>query len=77
MRPMSRINVILGLWLLGFVLGFAAFIAFSFLGEAIVRLLPFLLNIDAYLMKALLSGFVGSFVTVILVIIWSYSSKKY
>jgi len=74
---MGRISVMIGLWLVGFVVGFIGFLLFSALAEALMRLLPFLANVDSYLLRATLSGFVGSLVTVIAVFVWSYSSKRY
>ncbi|MCP8307544.1 MAG: hypothetical protein H3Z54_02465 [archaeon] len=74
---MGRISVMIGLWLVGFVVGFIGFILFSALAEALASLLPFLTNMDVYLIRATLSGFVASIVTVIAVIVWSYSSRRY
>ena len=74
---MGRISVMIGLWLVGFVVGFIGFIIFDALARALMGLLPFLANIDIYLLRAALSGFVASIVTVIAVVVWSYSSKRY
>ena len=73
---MGRISVILGLTILGFVIGFLTFIAFGFLGEIIIGLIPYLLTIDGLIIRAFLSGLVGSVITILVVIIWSYSSKR-
>ncbi|MCP8316958.1 MAG: hypothetical protein H3Z52_14105, partial [archaeon] len=72
-----RISVMIGLWLVGFVIGFIGFLLFSVLVEALANFLPFLANMDSYLLRATLSGFVGSIATVIAVVVWGYSSKRY
>ena len=74
---MGRISIMIGIWLVGFVIGFVGFIIFGALAEALASLLPFLTNMDIYLLRAILSGFVASIVTVIAVIVWSYSSRRY
>ncbi|MCP8313148.1 MAG: hypothetical protein H3Z53_02085 [archaeon] len=74
---MGRISVMIGLWLVGFVIGFIGFLLFSVLVEALANFLPFLANMDSYLLRATLSGFVGSIATVIAVVVWGYSSKRY
>ena len=61
---MGRISVMLGLTILGFVIGFLAFIAFGFLGEIIIGLIPYLLTIDGLIIRAFLSGLVGSVITI-------------
>jgi len=77
MITMGRISVMIGLWLVGFVVGFVGFIIFDALASFLMNLLPFLANLDVYLIRAALSGVVASIVTVIVVIVWSYSSKRY
>jgi hypothetical protein len=77
MIAMSRIGIMIGLWLVGFVIGFVGFILFDALASFLMSLLPFLANLDVYLLRAALSGAVASIVTVIVVIVWSYSSKRY
>ncbi|NWG08711.1 MAG: hypothetical protein HXX80_00075 [Nitrososphaerales archaeon] len=74
---MGRISILIGLGLVGYALGFIGFLAFSVLAEALVNFLPFLLNIDSYLMRAALSGVVGSIITLVAIVVWSYSSKRY
>jgi len=74
---MGRIGVMIGLWLVGFVIGFVGFIIFDALAGFLMSVLPFLANIDVYLLRAALSGVVASIVTVIAVMVWSYSSKRY
>ncbi|MGQ9468763.1 MAG: hypothetical protein ACUVTD_02910 [Nitrososphaerales archaeon] len=74
---MGRTGVMIGLWLVGFVIGFIGFIIFNALAEVLVNLLPFLTRIDSYILRATLSGFVGSIVTVVAAVVWSYSSKRY
>lgn len=74
---MGRIGVMMGLWLVGFVIGFIGFILFDAFAGALANLLPFLSNLDSYLIRATLSGFAASIVTVIAVVVWSYSSKRY
>ncbi len=77
MITMGRISVMIGLWLVGFVIGFLGFIIFTALAQALMNLLPFLATMDSYLLSATLSGFVGSVVTIIAVTVWSYSSRRY
>jgi len=74
---MGRIGIMIGLWLVGFVIGFVGFIIFDALASFLMSLLPFLANMDVYLLRAALSGVVASIVTVIAVMVWSYSSKRY
>ncbi|MEM3451234.1 MAG: hypothetical protein QW830_02365 [Nitrososphaerales archaeon] len=76
MITMGRISVMIGLWLVGYVIGFLGFIIFTALAQALMNLIPFLASMDSYLLSATLSGFVGSIVTMIAVIVWSYSSKN-
>ncbi len=73
---MGKIGVILGLGLLGFVIGFAGFLAFGVLGDTLVRLIPYLFSLDGFFLRAMFSGLIGSVITVIAVVIWSYSSKQ-
>jgi len=74
---MRRIAVLLGLGLLGFVIGFVGFLALDALKELLIQIYPALLNVEGYLLSAIVAGVVGSLVTVVVVIVWSYSSKRY
>ncbi len=74
---MGRIGMIIGLWLVGFVIGFIGFMIFDALASFLMSILPFLANLDVYLLRAALSGVVASIVTIIAVMVWSYSSKRY
>ncbi|MCP8318848.1 MAG: hypothetical protein L6N95_03360 [Candidatus Methylarchaceae archaeon HK01B] len=74
---MRRITAILGLGLVGFVIGFIGFLALDALKEVLIQIYPTLLNIEGYLLSAIVAGVVGSIVTVVAVVVWSYSSKHY
>ncbi|MCP8310770.1 MAG: hypothetical protein L6M37_04460 [Candidatus Methylarchaceae archaeon HK02M1] len=74
---MRRITAILGLGLVGFVIGFIGFLALDALKEVLIQIYPTLLNVEGYLLSAIVAGVVGSIVTVVAVVVWSYSSKHY
>ncbi len=74
---MRRIIAILGLGLVGFVIGFIGFLALDALKEVLIQIYPTLLNVEGYLLSAIVAGVVGSIVTVVAVVVWSYSSKHY
>ncbi|MCP8303913.1 MAG: hypothetical protein H3Z50_00335 [archaeon] len=63
--------------MVGFVIGFVGFLALDALKEVLVQIYPALLNIEAYLLSAIISGVVGSIVTIVALVVWSYSSKQY
>ncbi|MCP8323902.1 MAG: hypothetical protein L6N96_06985 [Candidatus Methylarchaceae archaeon HK02M2] len=74
---MRRIAVLIGLGLVGFVLGFVGFLALDALKETLIQIYPALLSVEGYLLSAIVAGIVGSIVTVIAVVVWTYSSKQY
>lgn len=63
--------------MVGFVIGFIGFLALDALKEVLIQIYPTLLNVEGYLLSAIVAGVVGSIVTVVAVVVWSYSSKHY
>jgi len=73
---MGRALVLLGIWFGGFVLGFLAYLAYPALAELILRLLPFLLSLNSKVIGALVTGLVSSFITLLAVTVWAYSTRS-
>jgi hypothetical protein len=67
---MGRLGILLAFAIVGYFLGVAMYYLFK-------NLYPWLLEVIPYLAQAdwLIAGFVGAIVVVIVVIIWSYTSK--
>ena len=74
---MRRTAILLGLGLVGFVLGFAGFLALDALKGHLMQIYPALLSVEGYVLSAIIAGIVGSIITVVAVVVWSYSSKNY
>ena len=72
---MGRLLAILGIWLAGYLLGFIGYLAYPGLSKMAVTLLPSLLTIDSQMVGALVAGMASSFITVIAVAIWAYTSQ--
>ena len=73
---MGRFSAILGVWLGGFLLGFLAFLSYPLLSGAILAFIPWLLQLGPQVIGAVVAGVATSFVTLVLVIIWAYSSRS-
>lgn len=63
---MGRKTVLIGFWLLGYILGFLAWILRAPLVDAISRI-----GVNADIASALLAGIAGGFLMVISVLVWS------
>jgi len=68
---MGRTGIIIAIAVIGYFLGVAAYYVFK-------NLEPWLMQVLPYLMQAewVISGFVGALFAVILVIVWSYTTKS-
>jgi hypothetical protein len=68
---MGRTGIIIAIAVIGYFLGVAAYYVFK-------NLEPWLMQVLPYLMQAewVISGFVGAIFAVILVIVWSYTTKS-
>ena len=62
--------IIFGIWFLGFMLGFAGYIAYPWIGNWLMEVMPQIF-INETLVGALLSGIAGSLITTVAVIVWS------
>ncbi|MEM4298279.1 MAG: hypothetical protein QW815_07925 [Nitrososphaerota archaeon] len=69
-------SIILGIWLIGFAIGFFAYLAYPLLADVLVYWLPQIFS-DIRLVGAFLSGIAGSIITTVSVILWSHFSRKY
>ena len=68
---MGRRTVLIGFWLLGYALGF-----FAWLVRAPVMNFVMSLGLSADAASALITGFAGSIVMLVGVILWSYLSSS-
>jgi hypothetical protein len=67
----ERSKIILGFAFLGFFAGVTAYIAYKEVGPALIQAFPFLISAEWFL-----SGLVGTFFTVILLVIWASLTKQ-
>jgi len=67
---MGRTGILVEIAVIGYFLGVAGYYIFKNLEPWLMQVLPNLLQAEW-----LISGFVGAIFSVILVVIWSYSSK--
>jgi len=72
---MSRVKAILGIWLVGYAVGFIAYLAYPALAEALASLIPFLMSIDSRLVGATITGLASSLITVGAVAAWAKLTK--
>ena len=72
---MGRVKAILGIWLIGYAVGFIAYLAYPALADALAALIPFLMNIDSRLVGATITGLATSLITVAAVAAWAKLSK--
>ncbi len=68
---MGRTGILIAIAVIGYFLGVAAYYIFKNLEPWLQQVLPTLIQAEW-----LISGFVGAIFAVILIIIWSYSSKS-
>jgi len=67
---MGRTGILVAIAVIGYFLGVAGYYVFKNLEPWLMQVLPNLMQAEW-----LISGFVGAIFSVILVVIWSYSSK--
>jgi hypothetical protein len=72
---MGRVKAILGIWLIGYAVGFIAYLVFPVLAEALATLIPFLMSIDPRLVGATITGLATSLITVAAVAAWAKLTK--
>ncbi|MFN3621305.1 MAG: hypothetical protein ACK4TI_00250 [Nitrososphaerales archaeon] len=72
---MGRVKAIFGIWLIGYSLGFIAYLAFPMLADALAALIPFLMSIDSRLVGATVTGLATSLITVSAVAAWAKLTK--
>jgi len=66
----ERSKIILGFAFLGFFAGVTAYIAYKEVGPVLVRAFPFLVSAEWFL-----SGLIGTFFTVVLLVLWAMLTK--
>ena len=72
---MGRLMAIIGIWIAGFSLGFIGYLAYPGLSQMAVSVIPSLISLDSQIVGAMVAGMASSFVTVLAVSIWAYSSR--
>ncbi len=72
---MGRVKALIGIWLIGYSLGFIAYLAYPALADALAVLVPFLMSIDPRLVGATLTGLASSLITVLAVAAWARLTK--
>ena len=72
---MGRLMAIIGIWFAGFTLGFIGYLAYPGLSQMAVSIIPSLISLDSQIVGAMVAGMASSFVTVLAVSIWAYSSR--
>ena len=68
---MGRLGVLLAFAIVGYFVGVALYYLFKNMYPWLLEMLPFLAQADW-----LIAGFIGAIVVVIVVVIWSYTSKS-
>lgn len=68
---MGRLGILLAFAIVGYFLGVALYYLFKNLYPWLIEMLPMLAQADW-----LIAGFIGAIVVVIVVIIWSYTSRS-
>lgn len=58
------------------MLGFLAYLAYPALSEIMISLLPWLLTIDSRIVGGMLAGLATSFITVLVIAAWAYSTRN-
>jgi hypothetical protein len=66
----ERSKIILGFAFLGFFAGVTAYIAYKEVGPVLARTFPFLVSAEWFL-----SGLIGTFFTVVLLVLWAMLTK--
>lgn len=69
-------SLIFGIWLIGFAIGFFAYLAYPLVASFLLYWLPQIFS-DMRLVGAFLSGIAGSIITTVSVILWSHFSRRY
>jgi hypothetical protein len=71
---MGKITALIGIWLVGYALGFIAYLALPAIGAFIVAMLPFL-AINGQIVGAALAGLGSSFIVLLLTLVWARVTK--
>ncbi len=74
---MGRFTILFGFWIIGYALGFMGFLLL-YKSNVLQALYSFLLAVfgNSQLVEASLVGFATSFLTLAMVIAWSYTTQK-
>jgi len=73
---MGRLLTMFGIWIAGFSLGFIGYLAYPGLSQMAVSVIPSLISLDSQMVGALVAGMASSFVTVLAVSLWAYTSRS-
>ena len=68
---MGRTGVFIAITVIGYFLGVAAYYIFKNIEPWLAKILPYLMQAEW-----VISGFVGAIFAIILIIIWSYTTKS-
>ena len=66
---------IIGIWVAGFSLGFIGCLAYPGISQMTVSIIPSLMSLDSQIVGAMVAGMASSFITVLAVTIWAYTSR--
>ncbi|MBI2183525.1 MAG: hypothetical protein HYU39_01050 [Thaumarchaeota archaeon] len=72
---MGRTKAIAGIWLGGFLLGFASYLTYPILKDTLTRIAIMLLQTESRMIGAVAAGMVSSILTMMLMLLLSYASK--
>ena len=72
---MGRLMGIIGIWVAGFSLGFIGYLAYPGISQMAVSIIPSLMSLDSQIVGAMVAGMASSFITVLAVTIWAYTSR--
>jgi len=67
---------IIGIWVAGFSLGFIGYLAYPGISQMAVSIIPSLMSLDSQIVGAMVAGMASSFITVLAVTIWAYTSRS-
>jgi|TARA_B100001971_G_scaffold82015_1_gene75676 hypothetical protein len=73
---MGRLMGIIGIWVAGFSLGFIGYLAYPGISQMAVSIIPSLMSLDSQIVGAMVAGMASSFITVLAVTIWAYTSRS-
>ena len=73
---MGRLMGIIGIWVAGFSLGFIGYLAYPGISQMAVSIIPSLMSLDSQIVGAMVAGMASSFIAVLAVTIWAYTSRS-